>query len=164
MRKTFAPVATFLFLFPLAFTAAQPAPPEQPAASLSLESVQVAPAAPGPDTLCSLRVTVRNAGTRPASAFEFAVRVNGQELPAYQRRLFLSPIAPGATGEIRLFNFWSTEASRPAPKDGKLSVDVILAAASWMERKSQDGAEVWTPLGAVEALPATKSVTLTMKK
>lgn len=131
---------------------------------LTLEAVQVEPAAPGPDTLCRLRIKVRNAGTRRASAFELTVKVNGKELPAYKNRLYLDPVEPGATEEIRLFNFWSTEGSRPAPADGKLTVEVTLDRASWVNRETKDGAEVWSPLGPVEGLPATKSVTLTMGK
>lgn len=136
----------------------------KPAPPLSIEAVTVEPASPAPDTLCKLRVTIRNGGTRKASAFEIGVRINGQELPAYKSRLYLQPIEPGATGEIRLFNFWSTETGRPAPKDGKLAVEVTLTRASWVEKESKDGAEVWTPAGAVEGLPVSKTVTLTMAK
>lgn len=131
---------------------------------LSIEAVKVEPASPAPDTLCRLSVTVRNAGTRRASAFEIAVRINGQELPAYKSRLYLQPIEPGTAGEIRLFNFWSSETGRPAPQDGKLAVEVTLTRASWVEKESKDGAEIWTPAGAVEGLPASKTVTLTMAK
>ena len=131
---------------------------------LSIEAVKVDPASPAPDTLCRLSVTVRNAGTRRASAFEIAVRINGKELPAYKSRLYMQPLEPGATGEIRLFNFWSSETGRPAPQDGKLAVEVTLTRAAWVEKETKDGAEIWTPAGAVEGLPVSKTVTLTMAK
>lgn len=132
--------------------------------ALTLEAVKVDPAAPGPDTLCHLSVTLRNAGSKRASALEFVVKVNGRELAAYKDRLYLEPVEPGATREIRLFNFWSTEPGRPAPADGKLQVEVTLVHASWMDRSEQNGAEVWTPAGPAEGLPVTKSVALTMGK
>jgi hypothetical protein len=149
----------FLALAPLAW--AQGAKP-----ALTLEAVKVDPASPGPDTLCHLSVTLRNAGSKRASALEFVVKVNGRELAAYKDRLYLEPVEPGATREIRLFNFWSTEPGRPAPvpADNKLQVEVTLARASWMDRSEQNGAEVWTPAGAAEGLPVTKSVTVSMKR
>jgi hypothetical protein len=128
--------------------------------SLIIESIQVEPASPAADTLCRLTVTLRNTGDRPASALELAVKLNGRELPAYKDRLFLSPVPPGAAREIRLFNFWSTETGRPAPADGRLTLEVTLARASWMRRETQDGAEVWTPLGPVAGLPAAMSLSL----
>lgn len=155
LAAVFAPGLIFL-------GSAAPAQNAKPA--LTLESVKVDPAAPGPDTLCHLSVTLRNAGSRRASALEFLVKVNGKELPAYKDRIYLQPVEPGATREVRLFNFWSTEPSRPAPANGKLQVEVTLARASWMDRETKDGAEVWTPAGPAEGLPVTKSVTVTMKK
>jgi hypothetical protein len=137
---------------------------EAPKPALTLEAVKVEPAAPRPDTLCHLTVTVRSSGAQAASALEFVVKVNGQELPAYRKRLYLTPVEPGATREVRLFNFWSTETGRPAPANGKLNVEVTLARASWMRKASRDGAEVWTPAGNVEGLPASRNLTLTMAK
>ncbi len=141
-----------------------PAAAQNAKPALTLESVKVDPAAPGPDTLCHLSVTLRNAGSRRASALEFTVKVNGKELPAYKDRTYLQPVEPGATREVRLFNFWSTEPGRPAPANGKLQVEVTLARASWMDKETKDGAEVWTPAGPAEGLPVTKSLTLAMKK
>lgn len=137
----------------------KPAPP-----ALVVESIQVEPAAPGPDTLCHLTVIVKNQGDRPASALEFTVKVNGVALPAYRDRLFLEAVEPGASRPVKLFNFWSTETGRPAPADRKLAVEVTLTAASWMKRETKNGATVWTPSGAVAALPSSKSVTLGMAK
>ena len=143
-------------------TAAVPA--EAPRPPLTLEGVKVEPAAPRPDTLCHLTVTLKNAGAQAASSLEFVVKVNGQELAAYQKRLYLVPVAPGATRELRLFNFWSTETGRPAPADRRLKVEVTLARASWARKAARDGAEVWTATGEIPGLPLTRSVTLPMAK
>jgi hypothetical protein len=143
-------------------TAAVPA--EAPRPPLTVEGVKVEPASPRPDTLCHLTVTLKNAGPQAASSLEFVVKVNGRELPAYKRRLYLTPVAPGATRELRLFNFWSTETGRPAPADRRLKVEVTLARASWARKAVRDGAEVWTPTGEIPGLPLTRSVTLTMGK
>jgi hypothetical protein len=132
--------------------------------ALSIESVKVEPASPRPDTLCRLTVTLKNAGEQRASALEMLVRVNGRELPAYRKRLYLTAVEPGATREVRLLNFWSTETGRPAPGDGKLNVEVTLSRASWMQKTARDGAEVWTPKGDIPGLPITRSVTLTLAK
>jgi len=151
-------------LVPLAAALAAPLLAQEKKPALTLESIQVEPAAPGPDTLCHMRVTLRNAGDRPASTLEFVVKLNGRELPAYKDRLYLEAVEPGATREIRLFNFWSTEKGRPAPADGKLTLEVALVRAAWMQKQTKDGAEVWSAAGAVEGLPITKSITLKMGK
>jgi len=153
-----------LLLLPLLLGGAATIRAEAPKPALTLEAVKVEPASPRPDTLCHLAVTLKNAGTQRASALEFVVKVNGQELPAYKKRLYLVPVEPGATRELRLFNFWSTETGRPAPANGKLNVEVTLARASWAQKAARYGAEVWTPQGEVPGLPVTQSVTLTMAK
>jgi hypothetical protein len=154
-----------LALVVLALLALALAGADKPAApSLSMESIQVEPASPGPDTLCHLTVTLKNQGDRPASALEFTVKVGFTSLPAYRDRLFLEAVEPGASRQVKLFNFWSTETGRPAPADRKLAVEVSLTAASWMKRETKNGATVWTPAGAVAGLPSSKSVTLGMAK
>lgn len=154
---------TSLLLAALLFSPApvqeKPAPP-----AVTIEAVKVEPAAPGPDTLCRLSVSLKNSGDRTASAFEIAVRLNGQEIPSSKGRLYLQPLEPGRSGAIRLPNFWSTEAGRPAPRDGRLAVEVALVGASWMERETTNGAEVWRPLGPVPGLPIAKTLTLTLAK
>ena len=137
-------------------------PPAKPL-QLTLEAVTVEPSSPTAETLCRLRVTVKNAGQDFASALELAVRVNGQELPAYKNRLFYDPVPPGTAKEVRLFNFWTTESGRPAPADGKLKVEVALKEAQWVEVKSEGGAEVWKPVGPVEGLPLAVSISLELK-
>ena len=122
------------------------------------------PPKPGSDTLCQLRVRVKNGGSRQVSALGFEVKLNGRPLPVYEKQLYLQTIASGAAEEVRLFNFWTTESGRPAPADGKLKVEVALKEAQWVEVKSEGGAEVWKPLGPVEGLPVTAAVTLELKQ
>jgi len=141
---------------------AQEAKPSTP--GLLLETVKVDPASPGPDTLCKLSVTIRNAGSRTASALGFRVRVDGKELAVYVNELFFRPIAAGSTAEVKLHNFWSNETGRPFPTTGKLTVEVTLTEAKWMDVKTENGVEVWTPVGPVEGLPVSKGVTLTLEK
>lgn len=153
---------TLLLLLLPALLPAQEA--KAPKTALALEEVRVEPGTPGPDTLCRLSVVLKSSGSKKASALVFRVRINGQDLPVYQNQVFYQAVDPGATATLRLHNFWSTETSRPLPKDGKLTVEVTLAEARWMEVQTKDGAEVWTPAGAVEGLPVAKSVTLTLAK
>ena len=148
----------------LLLTTGAAVPAEAPKPTLTLEAVKVEPAAPRPDTLCHLTVTLKNAGGERASNLEFVVKVNGQELAAYQKRLYLTPVEPGATRELRLFNFWSTETGRPAPADGRLKVEVTLARAAWVRKATRDGAEVWAPAGEVPGLPASRARNVTMAK
>ncbi len=163
MRRPPYPIRVLAILaLLLAPAAAARAEPPKPA--LELQAVKVEPASPRKDTLCHLTITVKNAGAQPASAFELAVKVNGQPLPAYGKRLYLAPVEPGATRELRLYNFWSTEAGRPAPASGKLDVEVTVVHASWMTKAARDGAEVWTPAGDVPGLPISKNITLTLAK
>jgi hypothetical protein len=131
---------------------------------VTLESIRVDPPAPAADTLCKLTVGIRNAGDRTVSQFGFSVRINDAELPVYVNQLFMYPIEPGASLEIPLYNFWSTETSRPVPANGKLELVVTLREAEWMRIEMEDDVEVWTPLGTVEHLPSTRSVTLEMPK
>jgi hypothetical protein len=133
---------------------------DRPAASappLTLETLRIDPPNPGPDTLCHLAVTVRNAGTRRASALVFRVRIGGREVPAYSKEVFLPVIEPGATAEVRLHNFWTTETGRPAPANGRLDVEVALVEARWLDVRTQDGAEVRVLGDPVAGLPSPRS-------
>ncbi len=133
-------------------------------APITIESVKVEPAAPRTDTLCHLTISLKNGGAQPASGLEFVVKVNGKPLAAYDKRLYLIAVEAGATRELHLFNFWSTETGRPAPADARLNVEVTLAHASWAKKTSRDGAEVLAPAGDVPGLPVSKAITLTMAK
>ena len=137
---------------------------KSPDPALTLESVKVDPASPGPDTLCRLSVTLHSSGAKTASALAFRVKVDGRELPVYRNELFFRPVAAGAAAEVRLHNFWSNETGRPFPTSGKMTVEVTLAEAKWMDVKTENGAEVWTAAGPIEGLPVSKSVTLSLKK
>jgi hypothetical protein len=149
----------------LAAEQAQPAaPPAETAKAtaaspLALTAVRVTPPNPGPDTLCQLRVEIRNGGDRVASQLAFAVKVNGQELPVYRNQLFMQRLDPGKTSTVHLYNFWSSETNRPAPADGKHRVEVTLAAARWYTVATKDAVEEWTPQGDVPGLPTTATAT-----
>ncbi len=127
---------------------------------LEIARITVEPEDPGPDTLCKLRVTLKNRGSEAASRFVFEVRVGGKALPVYRDQMVLLPVAAGETAEIPLHNFWSSETSRPYPKDGKLAVEVTLLEATWVKIEDKDGVEERAPLGAVEGLPVTHRVIL----
>ena len=166
-----AALAATLLLWSLAPLTAQDA--AQVEAKLKLTAIAVDPADPGPDTLCKLSVTVRNDGERKASQLGFAVSLNGQDLSVYGNQLFMYPVPGGEEVEIPLYNFWTTETSRPTmPADGKFRVEVSLLEAEWMDisvvtetveragKPVEEEVEVWTPLGAVEGLPTSVSVEL----
>lgn len=155
--------ALFLILL-LSIAVAGVAQESKPAPGLTLEAVKVDPASPGPDTLCKLSVTIKSAGAKTASALGFRVKVDGKELAVYGNELFFRPVPAGSTTEIKLHNFWSSETGRPFPAGGRMTVEVTLTEARWMDVKTENGAEVWTPVGAVEGLPVSKSATLTLAK
>ncbi len=146
--------------------------PAQPASPLQIASITVTPAKPGPDTLCQLKIELANSGDKIASQLAFAVRLNGQNLGVYGNQVFMVPVPPKGKETVELFNFWTTETSRSMPADAKMKVEVELLEAEWMsittEREGEgEGArevETWRPLGAVEALPVTRSVTLEMTR
>ena len=134
---------------------------------VTITEIAVEPESPAADTLCRLRVKLRNAGEQIASRFAFAVNLNGQDLGVYRNQVFMYPVPPGTTEEISLYNFWTTETSRAMPADGKLRVEVTLREAFWtaseMETDEKGEVEVWTPRGPVENLPTSAAVTLQMK-
>ena len=132
--------------------------PKAASSPLTLGAITITPATPGADTLCELRVDVANHGDRIASQLAFAVKVNGQELPVYRNQLFMQRLDPGKTSTVRLYNFWTTENTRPAPKDGKYRIEITLREAKWYEIATKDGAEEWTPLQPVTGLPVTATM------
>ena len=129
---------------------------------LTIEEIVVEPTDPGADTLCKLRVRIRNDGSEIASQLGFTVTINDQDLHVYGNQLFMYPVEPGATLEVPLYNFWTTETSRPMPADGKLELSVRLDEAQWMKIETVDEVETWTPLGAVDGLPAEAAISLTL--
>lgn len=140
---------------------------------LEVTKIDVQPASPAAETLCQLTVTLRNTGEENASQLGFAVKLNDQDLTVYGNQLFMYAVPAGGELEIPLYNFWTTETSRPTmPANGKFKVEVLLQEAQWMEISTvtetveragveiEEDVEVWTPLGAVEGLPVSSSVTL----
>lgn len=160
------PLATVvLVLAGLSASAPAVAQEDRPRPRVTVEAVTVEPKEPGPDTLCRLTVTLSNKGDRVASQLGFAVTVNGQELPVYAQQLFYHRLEPGATAEIPLYNFWTTESSRPTLADGKLTVAVTLEEASWVEISEDDeGVELWKLRQPVAGLPSAASVELKLAK
>lgn len=133
---------------------------------LTVTGIIVEPERPAADTLCRLRVRLTNAGDEIASRLAFAVSLNGQDLAVYGNQIFMVPIEPGTTQEVSLYNFWTTETSRPMPADGKMRVEVTLKEAAWTrvsEEADEEGPiEVWSPVGPVEDLPSSASITVEM--
>ena len=142
---------------------AAPAAEESPAPAVTVERVVATPTRPGREVLCTLTVSLRNRGEETVSAFAFDVEVGGRALPVYRDQVFLQGIPPGETAEVRLYNFWSGETGRPAPAEGDLPVAVTLREAQWMKVSDEEGVEVWTPVGAVEGLPATATTTVALE-
>jgi hypothetical protein len=152
--------AVLVALGGLLLSASAPAaePAKTAASPLALGTIHLTPANPGADTLCQLRIEVANKGDRIASQLAFTVKVNGQELPVYRNQLFMQRLDPGKTSTVRLYNFWTTETSRPAPADGKYRLEVTLREAKWYEIATKDGVEEWTPLQPVPGLPVTATL------
>ncbi len=152
-------LALFVLLFPLRVTA-QTADPE-----VSVQDIVVTLSGKGdvqpkslpPGSLCTLRVKLRNAGTQKASSFAFTVKINGNQVDAYDRMLYFQAIDPGTTGEIALSNFYSPESEA---KDAKVTVEVILREARWVDIKKEGQSQTWLPAGEVKGLPASKSISI----
>lgn len=164
MRSKSLPTLVLVMLLTLSSAVGQAQEGAEQSPQITIESISIEPSSPAADTLCKLKVTLQNHGTEIASQLDFKVKINDQDLPVYRNQIFMFPLAAGQKGEIELYNFWSTETSRPMPKDGKLEVEVTLAAAQWTKVAMEEEVEVWTPLGEVAGLPNSKSVTLDMKR
>lgn len=131
---------------------------------VTVEEILVEPAKPAADTLCRLAVRLTNHGDAIASQLAFKVTINGQDIPVYGNHLWMMPLPPGTSTEMSLYNFWSTETSRPMPKNGKLDIVVSLLEAQEMKIEDVDGVETWTPLGAVAGLPSSASLSIEMNR
>lgn len=135
--------------------------PRATASPLRLTAIEVEPAQPTAETLCRLKVRIENTGDRPITALRFTVTVAGVTLPVYRNQLFLENVAAGETVEVKLYNFWASETGRPAPKNGKLPVEVSLEEARWLKiSMDEEGVENWDLLEAVPGLPVASAVTL----
>ena len=166
-RPTLLLLALLLAATPLVGqNAEQPASVEEKMpAPTAIESIEISPEKPGVDTLCTLRVKLSNTAEKAISALRFEVELGGAALPVYARQLFMDALPPGATTEVELYNFWTTETGRAAPKDGKLGVVVRLAEARWVSfATEEDGTEVWTLGEPVEGLPVQAERALDLGK
>lgn len=148
--------------------------PQSEDATLEMIELVVQPTQPGPDTLCTLTVRLRNGGVRPVSALAFEVQIDGRPLPVYEKQVFMTLVPPTADGDaesseestevrydLRLFNFWTSDSQRPAPAGGKLDVRVRLVEAQWVDvRVEEDGTEVWNLDGPVPGLPLETALTV----
>ncbi len=137
---------------------------EATASPLEIVAVTVEPEKPAADTLCRLRVKIRNGGDQVASQLGFSVRLNGQELAVYGNQLFMYPLPPGEEREIPLYNFWTTETSRAMPADKKLRVEVALEEARWWKIETEGDTETWTPTGDVVGLPQVRTLVVEMSQ
>ena len=136
----------------------------EPQPTLSIETIAIEPAAPAVDTLCRLRVTVKNAATATVSALAFRVAINGTDLEVYKNQIFMDRLDAGAATEVVLYNFWTTESRRPPPADGKLRLTVELLEAQLLAITTEDdGTEVWTLGEAVAGLPVSKELGVKLK-
>jgi hypothetical protein len=126
------------------------------APDVRVDAIVIKPASPGPSTLCELKVRLKNAGTRTASNFKLDVKIDGQDMPVYQRYAYVVDIAPGATEELELNNFYS-------PSQTKVFVvQVTLLEAQWVDVKKEGKNITVTPSGAVAGLPTSASLSVKM--
>lgn len=141
-----------------------PPPSPKPAAKadslLVLEAVEVTPPQPGPDTLCRLKVRLRNKGSQVVSDLTFDVELNGLSVPVYANQSWALNLGAGKETELQLYNFWTTETGRPVPKDGRLVVAVRVKSARWYEADAQGAPG--PPAKEVDPLPPARSVTLNL--
>jgi hypothetical protein len=149
---------SFVMLLAASMTAAQTsgassAPPDRPL--LQIVAVDIDPKPTAPDVLHKLRIRIRNTGPEPASDLTFQVSVSGQRLAPYVNHAFRIDLSPGKETDVPLYNFWSSEAGRAFPKDGRLVVAVQLTGARWMGKQGARD---------VKPLPSPMTVTLTTRK
>jgi archaellin len=130
----------------------------QASSALRIAAIDVQPAVAAPDTLSKLKVRIRNDGSLPVSHLTFDVTVSSQRLAPYLNHVFLNTLQPGKETEVSLYNFWTSEAGRPFPKDGRLVVEVRLTGAEWIG-KGNDAAT-----RSVKPLPPPLTLTLTQRK
>jgi hypothetical protein len=128
--------------------------------AVSIESVTISPASPGPGALCGLSVRLKNAGTHTATDFRFKAKIDGQDVAPYGIETYAVNVAPGSSDTITLHNFWT-----PAAPKASLTIEVSLAEGRWADVKQEGRTTTTTPIGPIEGLPvsATGSVRLSAK-
>ena len=126
------------------------------AAEVSVDAILVGPEHPGPSTLCTLKVRLKNAGARTASYFTFSVKIDGQDVPLYKSHTFVINIDPGTVGELELQNFYSPTSRKP------FTIQVTLVEAQWVQVKKEGTNTTTTPSGPVAGLPASATLAVKM--
>lgn len=138
--------------------------PKSDDGGLKITKILVVPSEPGPDTLCNLAVEIENSGSQIASQLEFEVRINDTTIPVYSNQVFMVPLAAGETSRVDLYNFWSTETSRPYPQSGRLEIEIRLLKAQWIDIGTEGDVEVWDPVGEIPGLPVRRTTSLSITK
>ena len=126
------------------------------AADVGLDAVIVSPTSPGPSSICTLKVRVKNGGSQAVSNFRFKVKVDGQDLALYDRQTFAVNVEAGKSDELTLYNFYSPA----APKS--FDVQVTLVEAQWVQIKKDGANTTTTPAGPVAGLPSAGSASVKM--
>jgi hypothetical protein len=126
------------------------------AADVGVDAVLVSPASPGPSSICTLKVRVKNAGAQAASNFRLKVKVDGQDLALYDRQTFAVNVDAGKSEELALYSFYSPASAKP------FDVQVTLTEAQWVQVKKDGSNTTTTPTGPVPGLPSTASVSVKM--
>jgi hypothetical protein len=121
---------------------------------LQIVAVDIQPMQTAPDTLHRLKVRIRNSGSQPATDLTFQVTVSGQRIAVYLNHSFRPDLQPGKETDVPLYNFWSSETSRPFPKDGRLTIEVRLTSARWVNQAAGG------KMADVQPMPPPFSVTL----
>jgi hypothetical protein len=159
VRATIPVLSLAFFLFPVLVTAQKAEPDvsvQEIIVSLSGKA-DVQPKSLPPGSLCTLRVRLRNAGTQKASSFGFTVKLNENQVATYEKMLYFHAIDPSTTGEIALSNFYTPDAQ---VKDAKVTVEVTLREARWMDIRRDGETQTWVPTGDVKGLPSSKSISV----
>lgn len=130
-------------------------PAEAAGSSVSIEAVTVEPQSPAAGGLCRLSVRLKNSGTQTATYLRFQVKVDGREEALYEVESYAVNVDPGVTAIIGLHGFWSPS----APKTS-FPVEVTLTEAQWAQVKREGQTVTTTPLGLVEGLPVSSTLTV----
>jgi hypothetical protein len=126
------------------------------AVDVTVDGLTVEPASPGPSAVCQLKVRLKNGGSQAVSLFKFGVKIDGQESAQHRTSSYAVDIAPGAVGEVALYNFYSPTAPRT------FEVHVTLVEAQWVQVKREGANLTTTPTGPVPGLPASASLSVKM--
>lgn len=124
------------------------------AADVAVDAILVEPASPAPETLCRLKVRLKNSGTRAVSHFKVRVQIDGKDVPQYDIQSYAVDIDAGATREILLHSFWTSSAAKP------FDIKVELVEAQWVQVKREGTTTSTTPVEPVTGLPVGTSLSV----